>query len=390
MYRIIFRFRTEKITNPKKRLYVRLKVNGITASDFATPILLEVEKWNQRHQILKGNTTLDFANRAMLMQIESDIVDLIRANPSKSASQIRAMYLNKELPPATILKTYKKYIVEKKECWSGTKFELAENTIQRWYNCMRHVSEFLNDKDIELTDIDVDFSHRFYLYLIKKNQRKDKKKKLGHDYAVRCLTYLNQVLEFARRKRLINFNTLDITDYKRNKPKDVEYLDSETLLKLENKRFDGILEDTRIVFLAMCYSGLNHCDLHNLEKLKESKSITFKVDRGKNEKREVDKAIVPVLPKLRLLLEAFNYKLPNHEIHVINRHLHVFESVLGVSINITTYTARKTAGMWLCENGVSIEVISKILGHSSIATTQRYYVKVLEKRVIKDTLHLIN
>ncbi|MEA5425450.1 tyrosine-type recombinase/integrase [Arcicella lustrica] len=313
------------------------------------------------------------------------------SEPTKSAKQIRALslYMGKDLPALTLLKVYQKYITDKKECWNGTPKQLAKNTIQRWYNCMKYLSEFLKDKDMELNEIDIDFGHRLYLYLIKKKQRRNTEKKIGHDYAVRNLTYLSEVLDFAKRKTYIIANPLDIEEYKRNPPKEIESLTQNELQTLAGFQFTGILEDARITFLAMAYSGLNHCDLHYLERIKDSESIVLKIDRQKNLKRYTDKAIIPILPELRKLLEAINYQLPSHDINVINRHLHVFEGLLCVDISITTYTARKTAGMLLSERGVSIDVVSKILGHTSIITTQRHYLKVVEKRVLAETKHLM-
>ncbi len=389
MYSIVFRFRSEKTQSVKKRIYVRIKVNGIPASDIPTSILIPPEQWNNEKKTIIGNSPLDYTNRAMLLKIESDLVELIRTNPNKTAKQIRNYYVGKDLPPATLFNTYQKYIKDEKETFDETDEPLAKNTIQRWYNCMNHVKEFLGNKDIELSEIDIDFGKRFYVYLRKKNQKRNKTKKIGHDYAVRNLTYLNEVIDFGRRKGLVESNKMDIHNYKRRPPKDPESLTAEQLQQLEGMKFTGILEDVRIIFLAMAYSGLNHCDLDNLESLRGKKSIVLKIERQKNEDKFIDKAIIPIFPELRKLLESIDYKIPEYHINVVNRHLHVFEGLLGVEISITTYTARKTAGMLLSERGVSIDVISRILGHSTITTTQRNYVKVVEKRVLKETEHLM-
>ena len=389
MYSIVFRFRSEKTKSEKKRIYVRIKVNGIPATDIPTSILIFPEKWDKQKKTIIGNSPLDFANRAMLLKIESDIIELIRSNPSKSSKQIRDLYVGKDLPPATLFATYQKYIKEKKECFDGTEKQLAKNTVQRWYNCLEHLKEFLNHKDTELDTIDIDFGNRLYLYLIKKKKKKNQAQNIGHDYAVRNLTYLNHVMNFAKAKGLIAANVLDICDYKRNPPKEIQSLTFEQLKALQGMRFGGVLEDARVLFLAMAYSGLNHCDLNILESVKGKDSFVIKLDRQKNERHQIDKAIIPIIKELRALLESLDYKLPQHDINVVNRHLHVFEGLLKTDIVITTYTARKTAAMLLSERGVSIDVISRILGHTSITTTQRYYVKVSEKRVLEETKHLV-
>ena len=389
MYSINFRLRTEKQKTENRKVYVRLKIEGVCCTDFSTSIITSFDKWDKVKQTIKGNSKLDLSNRAMLLQIESDLIDLIRAYPSKSAKEIRDLYVRKELAPATLFKTYLRYIKEKKEVWNGTEKELAENTIQRWYNCSKHLQEFLKNKDIDLQSIDSDFANRLYFYLIKKQKKRNSKEKISHDFAVRNLTYLNNVLDFAKSKSLITANIIDIEGYKRNKPKEVQSLTSEQLKKLECISFRGVLEDVRMIFLLMSYSGLNYCDLKELENLKDKDNIVLRIDRKKNKKHDIDKALIPVTFELRNFLEKLKYKLPiEYHINVVNKHLKVFESLLNLNFTVTTYTARKTAAMLLSEKGVSIDVISKILGHTSIITTQRYYVKVSEKRVIEETKHL--
>jgi integrase/recombinase XerD len=389
MYSINFRIRTEKLQSDKRKIYVRLKINGVCCSDFATSINIYPNQWIKETQTIKGNSPLDYTNRAMLLQVESDLTELIRANPNHSAIQIRALYIGGAVAPALMLKSYLKFIQDKKEVFNGTPLELAKNTLQRWYNCQTHLSEFLKGKDMELNSIRADFAENLYLYLIKKTQKSNSKKKIGHDFAVRNLTYLSEVLDYCKVKKWIETNPLNF-EYVRNPPKEIEYLTHLQLQQIERLKFSGTLENIRVVFLAMSYSGLNHCDLNNLETLKGNDNLILKIDRQKNDKREQDKAIIPIFPELRKLLETYDYQLPLHDLNTTNRHLHIFEGLLGVSIKITTYTARKTAAMLLSERGVSIDVVSKILGHKSILTTQRHYVKVAEKRVLEETKHLFN
>ncbi|MDJ1467266.1 tyrosine-type recombinase/integrase [Xanthocytophaga flava] len=50
-------------------------------------------------------------------------------------------------------------------------------------------------------------------------------------------------------------------------------------------------------------------------------------------------------------------------------------------MKLSSRVARKTAGQLWIDAGVSIESVSKILGHANIKTTQKAYVKVTEKRI---------
>jgi len=57
---------------------------------------------------------------------------------------------------------------------------------------------------------------------------------------------------------------------------------------------------------------------------------------------------------------------------------------------LTTYTARKTfASTVLLYNDVPMEIVSQLLGHSSIVITQEHYGKVVKKKVSEEMKKLM-
>ncbi|MEA5425451.1 Arm DNA-binding domain-containing protein [Arcicella lustrica] len=87
MYSINFRLRTDIVKAQKRKIYVRIKINGVSASDIATSISINPEQWDNLKQTIIGNSPLDYTNRAMLLKIESDIVELIRTNQISKTNQ---------------------------------------------------------------------------------------------------------------------------------------------------------------------------------------------------------------------------------------------------------------------------------------------------------------
>ena len=58
--------------------------------------------------------------------------------------------------------------------------------------------------------------------------------------------------------------------------------------------------------------------------------------------------------------------------------------ILGINKRLTTHTARKTfASTILLNNDVPIEIVSKLLGHSSIRVTEAAYAQVMKKNISK-------
>lgn len=72
-----------------------------------------------------------------------------------------------------------------------------------------------------------------------------------------------------------------------------------------------------------------------------------------------------------------------------NFYLKAVAEIAGIDKGLTHHMARHTcATTVLLDNGVSIEVVSKMLGHSSIKTTQEYG-RITHNQLLK-ALNLIN
>ncbi|MEY8593907.1 tyrosine-type recombinase/integrase [Butyricimonas hominis] len=65
-----------------------------------------------------------------------------------------------------------------------------------------------------------------------------------------------------------------------------------------------------------------------------------------------------------------------------NMRLKVLASYAGIDRKLTSHIARHTFATWALSNGISIETLSKMLGHKDIRTTQ-VYAKVLQLDVSK-------
>ena len=60
----------------------------------------------------------------------------------------------------------------------------------------------------------------------------------------------------------------------------------------------------------------------------------------------------------------------------------------GISKSLTTHVARHSYATSVClANGVSIENVAKMLGHSNIKMTQ-HYARVLDSSILKDMMNV--
>jgi site-specific recombinase XerD len=126
-------------------------------------------------------------------------------------------------------------------------------------------------------------------------------------------------------------------------------------------------------------------------------NITFGIDGGKwiitNRQKTHNKVKIPMLPIAEELIEKYNGHIktkktktlfPNISNQKLNSYLKEIADLCKIKKNLTFHIARHTFATTITlSNGVPIETVSKLLGHTKIATTQ-IYAKVMDKKVSDD------
>ena len=95
---------------------------------------------------------------------------------------------------------------------------------------------------------------------------------------------------------------------------------------------------------------------------------------------------IPLMPKAIAILEKYNYKLPVLSNQNYNAYLKEIADICGIKQNVHTHIARHTFATIALNSGIPIEIISKVLGHSSIKMTQAHYAKLLDSTIISKVL----
>lgn len=102
---------------------------------------------------------------------------------------------------------------------------------------------------------------------------------------------------------------------------------------------------------------------------------------------------VPVLSSAKVIIERYKdhplclkngVLLPVLTNQKMNSYLKEIADLCGITKRLTTHVARHTAAtVVFLANNVSLENVSKILGHSSTKMTQ-HYAKVLDSSILRD------
>ena len=103
---------------------------------------------------------------------------------------------------------------------------------------------------------------------------------------------------------------------------------------------------------------------------------------------------VPLLPKAKAIIDHYkevgNLALPKFSNQKINSYLKEIAGIVGINKSISHHMARKTfASTVLLYNNVPMEIVSELLGHSSMKITQEYYGKIVQKRISEEMERLM-
>jgi len=167
------------------------------------------------------------------------------------------------------------------------------------------------------------------------------------------------------------------------RPKEKPYLSLEELTRIEKKQFDiKRMQIVKDLFLFQCYTGLSFSDLAGLKGSNVTTGIDGNIWIIKNRIKTDIRSAIPLLPKALEIILHYNkdYKtkldeilLPVYAIQKYNAYLKEIADICGINKELSSHAGRRTfASTVALGNGVSIESIAQMLGHSSTKITHQY------------------
>lgn len=171
--------------------------------------------------------------------------------------------------------------------------------------------------------------------------------------------------------------------------KDAVFLSQEELKRIENKLLSfERLRRVRDIFLFSCYTGYAPVDAAKL-----TQENIFSGNDGElwlitTRTKTAIRANVPILPPALKIIEKYRDQqaglIPRISNQKMNAYLKELADICGIDKHLTWYVARHTFGTTVTlGNGVRIENVSAMMGHTNIKQTQ-HYAKVLDHNVMSD------
>ena len=139
----------------------------------------------------------------------------------------------------------------------------------------------------------------------------------------------------------------------------------------------------RDLFVLQCLTGLAYADLmaFDFSRVEEHDGVCYLP--GEREKTGVEFCAV-LLPEAMEIVRGYGGNLPKITNQQYNMRLKLVAEYAGINKPIASHWGRRTCGMLLLNKGVSIEAVAKVLGHTSVRTTEAAYAKLLNESVVSE------
>jgi site-specific recombinase XerD len=390
---IQFIIRADKLKNGKAPIYARITVNG-EIIHFALKQWIDPDNWDNRRGTGKGKAEATKIINNGLEQVRMALGNCYQQLQLKgkliTPDAIKDAFFGTDTDEPNTLSRLVDYHNEQ------AKHELTWSTLKHYYVTQRYLIKFLEKKhrkrDVLLQEINYRFIADFETFL-RAHKPTDHQKPMNNNGVMKHLIRLRKMTTLAIKLEWLNndpFKNFKI----RHEKVDKDFLTSSELTSIEKKKLSiERLAIVRDVFVFSCYTGLAYVDVLNLK----ADNIVKGLDGENWIKIYRQKTRIPVntplLPKAEKLISQYlnheravtsNQIFPVFSNQKVNSYLKEIADLCDIKKNLSFHIARHTfATTVTLSNGVPIETVSKMLGHTKIATTQ-IYARVLDQKISDD------
>ncbi|WP_455666383.1 phage integrase SAM-like domain-containing protein [Phocaeicola sp.] len=360
------------ITTNGKRIY------------FSTGKQASAADWNKEKQAVKGKSEEAQLINDYLIQLRNKIyqkeIELLQKGYLITAELLKEAITDKveALNEKTLLEVLEEHNTERKAMVGKT---VAPATYWVFEYTGRLFKEFIQKKygrkDLYLREINLGFIQGFHAYLLGE-------KKMGQNSCIKHLKFLKKLLNLAVSNSYISYNSVNAYKVERE-PVDIDFLDEEELRKIIN--FDTPLprlERAKDMFLFGCFTGLSYIDIKTLTPEHFEKDSAGRIWIKKRRVKTGVLSRIPLLPIAKLILDKYKggeKLLPIQDPADINKYLKDIAILCGINKRICFHTSRHTfASTVTLANNISLEVVSKMLGHTNTRMTT-HYAKLIDKYI---------
>ena len=357
-------------------------------TDKATGYYVNPNDWNIIKQRLKGSKNQAKQINEWIDDTMVKIADCYREEAKKAnvhlPSLINKLFVKVKEEPGLLQTMFE----HNEQLRLRVDKDFAYSTYEKYVFTYNKVKAFiegpLKKKDILLRDITtrfiMDFDH--YLRVHDKNQ---------HNTVVKYCINLKRILNVVVLQGILAKSPF--TNHKTIYKDTVQvYLNEQEVLAIDNITLDKpkyLL--TRDLFLFQCSTGLAYTDMVGLSHEDVSTDALGRKWIVKPRQKSGIVSTIPLLPKALEIISKYNADnktqgvlFPSYSIQKYNEYIAEIGVLSGIHKRLSSHVGRRTFGNIALARGVSLNVISKILGHSNTLITQRIYAITTQNIITKE------
>lgn len=375
-------------------IYARITIDEDRA-EISTKEKIDVAAWDPHKEIVKGKTIEVKEINQHLDDIRYKIKSkyrMLKENESLiTAEKVKEAYegIHACLKGHTLVELTTYY----KKIWEG---KIKKGGFKNYKTTIDYLTLFLESKypskDIYLSQLDKGFATEFEHY-IRNHPIKEHDPCLGNGVGKhiqrfkRIINWATETLEWVKLNPIASYSC----PLKKSKRKKLTF---ELLVKLEQKAFqDATLNYVKELFLFSCYIGFAFADVMALRESHfewdGDDTIWCKIYRLKSDILSpipLIKDAAKIISRQRSSADAGNsdsiFKCLTNQF--VNRCLKVIQEACEFDLPLTFHVARHTFGKTVAlKNGIPLETVQLMMGHTKITTTQ-IYADVDEEKIISD------
>ena len=381
-FSILFFIRESKARkNGNVPIEVMITVNG-ERNSFSTGKQIAIEKWDKTKQQVKGKDqeTQNLNNylKAIKAKLYQKEAELLERGFIITAQILYDAYFDKveSLKERSLFEVFEEHNQEQEKL-VGNGVSKATHWVSVY--TIRLLREFVHQKykreDLYLRELNLNFIQSFHSFL-----RIDKG--MAQNSSTKHLKLLKKIINLSVANSYMAFNPFSTYKVERE-PVDIDFLDEEELRKIIN--FDTPLprlERAKDMFLFGCFTGLSYIDIKTLTPEHFEKDSAGRIWIKKRRVKTGVLSRIPLLPIAKLILDKYKggeKLLPIQDPADINKYLKDIAILCGINKRICFHTSRHTfASTVTLANNISLEVVSKMLGHTNTRMTA-HYAKLIDK-----------
>lgn len=389
-YKITFYIRTNRTNQEGKApIYYRLWLNN-DKIEVSTGLHIEDRLWDEKKQIVKKSSEANLINNG-IQAVRSALIEAI-TKLHLSGSEVTIDNVKALMKGETITETY--YLInvtsehnQMFEKQVGIKYSWG--SYKNYRTTLAFLKEFVKGQfkkqDIPLKEVNQKFCELYFVWLTTV-------KTCQQNGAAKHLQRLKKVMNYSVRMGYIQVNPLQSYQITMKQVARVA-LTWEEIQKIQHLRLQTkTLEDIRNIFIFQVFTGLAYSDVKALSRKHLMKGTDDKLWLRMERTKTHNTFAVPLLQTALEILQA--YMAPSQGIdepifpvlsnQKMNQNLKIIQEIAGISKSLHTHLPRHTfASTITLLNGVPLETVSKMLGHSKITMTQTY-AKVGELKIAGD------